>query len=321
MTQKNGSDITFRKDLCRLAQFGANIADAHSCFVLLPAWVLMAQNGESPKSAYLEIGGAHSLSNDIIFNAQLVPDNGLIGWVAKHKSPIHVSPFDRDSRTLGVYREDQKLKSFIGIPIKLTLDKMHQDNESTGVIACDSKKSFAFSKLQGKLLENLAAEVANTVSLSLRCFSGNVSNDNWQLFMSKAESLVDSLGRQSVEALRLKFTNFNDLEQRLGSAKAVELFEKTYRLIQQALPEHFPSYCLPNGDVIMLVDAMMGRFYENRFAAICSHITAQDNEPAFECLRSSFRDRQYRNASLGQLFAFQSSESITKGISYEYRRA
>jgi hypothetical protein len=108
-------------------------------------------------------------------NAKIARGNGLIGWVAKHNRSIHVSPFERDSRTLGIYSEDQQLKSFIGIPVNLGAGNPSggasspsaggEESANVGVIACDSKKSFAFSKLQGKLLEDLAAEVSNTVRL------------------------------------------------------------------------------------------------------------------------------------------------------------
>ena len=100
------------------------------------------------KSITLELAGFHTLSNDIISNCVIPKGDGLIGWVSKHKQAIHVSPFERDSRTLGTYSRDQSLKSFIGIPVQIPVGSQLQ----YGVIACDSKKSYAFSETPGQTL-------------------------------------------------------------------------------------------------------------------------------------------------------------------------
>lgn len=303
-------------DLYRLARFGANLSDAHSCFIFLPA-ELVARLTCSPSSDDKEQGralvltGFHSLSTDIVADCRLPRGSGLIGWVAKHRRSIHVSPFELDSRTLGMYHNDQQLKSFIGIPIPL-VPEQGQDL-GAGVIACDSKKSFAFSKLQGKLLEDLAAEVANTLELLMVYSSQGQADVAWNTFVRRSEELGAALGHGSVDLLRLKLANFEVLEQRLGTAKALALADQVYRLFQQALPPHFPLVRLLNGDILVALDIMMGSFFENKFRAICEHIAPLGARPHFEFIKSSSRDKKRKIGDIQTLVALTSSSEASLG--------
>ena len=221
-------------DLYRLARFGANISDAYSCFIFLPA-ELMAQLICSPVLASAESGrtlvlaGSHTLSNDTIADCRVTRESGLIGWVSKHNRSIHVSPFELDSRTLGIYSTDQQLKSFLGVPIPLDLPNVRVSG--AGVIACDSKKSFAFSKLQTKLLENLAAEISNTIQLLLTYNEQGQTDVAWQSFLRRSEELISAIGHQSVEILRLRLSNFMHLESTIGTTSCLALIEQAYRLL------------------------------------------------------------------------------------------
>jgi len=272
------------KDLQRLASFGANIADAHSCFIFLPD-DLSEDTSETtsrrPKSRgaqELNLAGCHSLSDDVVNTVSLPIDNGIIGWVARHRRPIHASPFDRDSRTLGIYTRNQQLKSFIGIPVLLGEDK-------TGVLACDSKKSFAFSRIQEKLLEDLAAEVSSNLSRITSVRSDN-RESSWQDFLNASKQLVDALGLESLEVLRLKPQNFEELERDHGTTLATEMNNRMLRLIKQALPPHFPITRLANGDIIVVLDNMMAALYENKIRAVGRHISGTAASPDFLYLRS-----------------------------------
>jgi len=326
---QSSAEISLRKDLCRLARFGANISDAYSCFIFLPTWVLSLKKSQKGESDLLKIGGYHSLSNDVVTRCRLAVDSGLIGWAARHNRSIHVSPFDRDSRTLGIYSSDQHLKSFIGIPVPVKSGNEASDYEEksriTGVVACDSKKSFAFSKIQGKLLEDLAREIANTVRLWLRCCRQSVEESSFESFMKKGQMLVDALGNQSVEILRLQPVNLSEIESALGTAGAISAYQQILRLIQQALPPHFPLCKLPGGEIIVVLDSMMAGFYENRIRAISGHINTGGMNLRFEYTRKSFRDKKSRMLGLEGLISAthgsSSAEPFQKGIDYEYCRA
>jgi len=322
-------EVGLRRDLCRLARFGANLADAHSCFIFLPEVVLSNRESSlrrlgAQSETFLELVGFHSLCRDILYNCRLSITTGLIGWVAKHMRAIHVSPFERDSRTLGIYSGDQQLKSFIGIPLNLP-GECASGVEISGVVACDSRKAFAFSKLQGKLLEDLAAEIGSTLQLSWRAKNFRKNSDSWHDFLRDTITLVDGLGRDSLEILRLKLRNFAELEQGLGTSETLKLVTQLQRLIKQALPSNFPVLLLCNGDIIIALDTMVSSFYENRINAICERIGAQGMKPCFQYSRRSARDKRYRGATVERLICdtsmIEESSSTKQGELYEFRRA
>ena len=292
-----------------MARFGANLSDAHSCFIFLPNDLMASLAGSPPPADFnrtarsLTLAGYHSLSNDVIENCSLPPGDGLIGWVAKHNKAIHVSPFELDSRTLGIYASDQQLKSFIGIPISLDCG-LPTNSQVTGVLASDSKKSFAFSKLQGKLLEDLAQEIANTIELLLLYGSQGQTDVAWQTFLRRSEELVAALGAGSVEILRLKLVNFAELEVLLGTSSCLALVEQIFRLLQQALPPHFPIARLLNGDIVVCLDNMVTSFYENKICALCEHIAGEGRRPKFIFSRASFRDKKYKAAGIEGLVGY-----------------
>ena len=284
-----------RRDLCRLARFGANLSDAHSCFIFLPS--LPFSGSRTPHGErVLELFGHHSLASDVIQESRISAETGLIGWVAKHHRSIHVSPFEQESHTLGVYHSDHDLKSFIGIPISVAFMPEGESGGLSGVIACDSKKSFAFSKIQGKLLEDLSGEISSSVRLLLLALRTVSFEASWREFLSRGEELMQALGAQSVQVLRLKVANFGVAESKLGTGRAIDLFEQVYRLAQQAIPPHLPSFKLPNGDLVFVVDTMMTNFYENKIRAICNHVVVDGVRLSFSFARGSLQGR--RNATL-----------------------
>ena len=295
-----------RRDLCRLARFGANISDAYSCFVFLPAHIFAAADVLSAQRI-LQLVGHHSLAREVNLNCKISSDSGLIGWVATHGRSIHVSPFEHDSRTLGVYPTDQGLKSFIGIPISLPLlvppDGRGDGSALSGVIACDSKKSFAFSKLQGKLLEELSWEVANTLKLILCALNRPGERYTWAEFMARGRQFLSALGAQSVDVLRMKLVNFERTEQIIGSGRAVEVVEQAYRLALQAVPPHLPHFRFPTGDVVFLVDNMMTSFYENKIRAVCSRILADAAGLSFVFVREAAKSKRAKNVNIERLIS------------------
>lgn len=107
----------------------------------------------------LSVAAFHTLSRDFLQGAQINLGAGLVGWTAENKVRISVCPFQHDSRTLLYYSTDQSLKSFIAIPIIGSNDVL------LGVLCCDSKKSYAFTKLTEKILHDCARQSAILMEL------------------------------------------------------------------------------------------------------------------------------------------------------------
>ena len=281
-----------RAELSRLTRFGANVADALSCLIFLPSSVARWTASQVPVQTTAVVGedtldlvAAHSLAQSILPTCKLPLETGLVGWVAKHNRSIHVSPFDRDSRTLGTYAEDEKLKSWVGVPIPLDFIPATQ---LVGVLSCDSKKSFAFSKLHVKLIEELALQVSCTLRLSLQTRAPETTGLTWQQFMERGMKLHSALGAQAAEMLRIKVDNFDELENALGTERAVDVWEQTRRLVQQTLPPHFPSFRLPTGEMLVVVDNMMSAYLQNRIHVVCSHGSSLSVKPRFSFSKAPF---------------------------------
>lgn len=288
------------KDLERLARFGANVLDAHSCFIFVPGQILSEIASETQGIAQdtLYLLGTHSLSTSVINGCSIKNEMGLIGWVARNGRSIHVSPFERDSRVLGVYKEDQQLKSFIGIPVPVIL----KDGTSiSGVVACDSKKAFAFSKLQGKLLEELGEEVGAIVSLHRKAQTSVGGTQTWEQFLKRGYELSETVGQNSIEVLRVRISNYQSLENVMGTGGAVQFVEQIFRLIGQSLPPHYPIYRGPLGEVLMIVDNMMANVYENKILAIASHTAIKGRKAEIEFRSRGFNGRVEKVFNLEKL--------------------
>lgn len=273
--------LSVRKDLGRLAAFGANISDAHSCFIFLPRAIdaaLCDYRRDTNPAMYgeLVLSSYHSLSNCVIGDVSIPKGNGLIGWVAKNQQIIHMAPFDRASSAIGTYSGEQNLKSFIALPIHIL------GCNEIGVIACDSKKSFAFTPLQTKLLQNLTDQITRTLNLCGLVQERFIAEDSWQRFIERGIELGNALGKNSIDILRLVPSNLNEVECRIGTTQLIEVFEQVYRLIQQALPPHFPICRLPNGHIIIILDNMMTGFFENKIELLLSKFRGAKSQLTFQ---------------------------------------
>lgn len=275
--------LQLKEQLNRIARFGANITEAHTCAVFIPS-ALSSSGALSGGSALLTLTGHHSLSNDVMDGCQLPFHTGLIGWVATHRRAIHVSPFEHESRVLGMYDKNHDLKSFIGVPV--LLGSNDDEHPATGVITCDSKKSFAFSKLQGKWLEDLAQQTATTVNLIVEKGRSAGCDNSWELFRGKAHELSQALGADSLDVLRIRIANFAHVEACVGPSAALELFDQFLRLAQQSIPPHFPLFKTPTGDILIVLDNMMTQFHETRILALAKHVCPQGLTVELEFSRS-----------------------------------
>lgn len=295
-------------DLLRLAKLSANLVEAHSSFIFLPQSLLKAcllnassnrAHTESGANDLITLVASHSLCPGIIEGCSLSPEMGLIGWVARNHRSIHVSPFERDSRILGVYKDDQQLKSFIGIPVPLT---KYSPNVS-GVLACDSKKAFAFTKLQGKILEEVGTEIGAVVSLHLKLNEARSSAPSWESFLNKGDQLIEALGIESTTAMRIRITNSHSIYQKLGTARAIRYFEQMYRLIGQSVPPHYPLYRTPTGEILIMLDNMMNDIYENKIIALSNHTALGGVKANFDFRFRSFDSRRDGQFNLERLIS------------------
>jgi len=123
-----------------LSQLIANSTESHT------AAIFKADN----EKRTLTLVAAQTLSRGLIPGATFNFGQGLVGWVAENRSKIAVCPFENDATTLMYYSSDQELKSFIALPI------FSSEKELIGVLACDSKRSYAFSKIAEKVLSDCA---------------------------------------------------------------------------------------------------------------------------------------------------------------------
>jgi hypothetical protein len=139
------------------------------------------------------------------------------------------------------------------------------------------------------------------------------------------------MGLTSVEVLRIKLKNFEDVELALGTEGSTAYVDQLARLIQQALPPHLPMLRLPNGDLILFLDNMVTAFYESRVRALAEHLVTKfpSETPLhldFAFVRRSFRKKEYRSFSLERLIAdscrdADTGKPSTISLEYEYRRA
>jgi|GEM_PF-3244793 len=143
------SDTSAKGDFDSLAALAANATESYSAVILL-----LDQETE-----VLSIVGSHSLSRDFLEETKFSLGSSFVGWVAQHLKPVLVCPFERDATILRYYSADQALKSFIALPI------IRDDGQLVGVLACDSKKRYAFSKIDEKILSDCCRQVVAVLNL------------------------------------------------------------------------------------------------------------------------------------------------------------
>jgi signal transduction protein with GAF and PtsI domain len=93
----------------------------------------------------LRLQGYHSLSLHIDPETCLQIGDSLIGWVAKNQKAVNISQFDRDTRNLKLYLRDEKIKSFLAVPVG-----------ELGVLCIDSKRNYVFTEKDQKILQTFA---------------------------------------------------------------------------------------------------------------------------------------------------------------------
>lgn len=294
----------FSSDIEHITKLAANLLEAHTAAVFLPQDLLVSivSDNKTGNKELLEPVAVHTLAPTYADLKTLRSDAGLIGWVSKNKKSIHVSPFERDSRVLGIYKEDLQLKSFLGVPVLI-----QDHNEICGVLIADSKKAFAFSKLQGKLLEDLAQQVSRTISLYRDKTSLKEVKKEYSQFIQKGEKLIQTMGPAEIAALRIRVSNISECEKQIGTGETLKLIDQVYRLITQAIPPHCPICITITGEIICLIDSMTTDLYTNKILAITEYTKIQGRT-----LQVEFRAR-----SIGKTEKFISLENLVTQTHFE----
>ena len=305
------SNLNLREELGRLTRFGANLAEAHSCAIFLPSSVVqLFERALSADTSHLELSAIHTMCSEVDSETIIAAGVGLIGWVSKHRRAIHVAPFEHDSRTLGMYTDDVAIKSFIGVPVLLDRLARSGSGVACGALVCDSKKSYAFSKLHAKMLDELAGQIASTIHFAEALLARRGSDNSWDGFMTQAHQLSDALGLTSLDVLRLRLTEYAKLESEIGTQAAARLTEQVTRLVQQSLPPHFPIYKAPNGDLIVVLDNMMTAFFENKIKAVCERVRFGEYQVNFEFVRCAMPGKFSAAVSLERLIAQSATAAV-----------
>ena len=303
------SIVQIREDLKKLAKLAANVSDAHTCSVFLPTGLLTSsipqrdQVGNSLGTPFpmghhhapitdtielkkifqlgpdlavgsIEMVATHSASTCLVRDSRIQVGNGLIGWVAENSRSIHVAPFDMDSSVLGIYTETEPLKSLVAVPIPMPTENPNVRTFS-GVLMCDSRKAFSFTKPQMKHLEEIATLISRLLFWTHFKKETTSTENSWDTFLTKTVQLSEAIGHDSIEMVRISLDSFGELETALGITGAVHQSEQFVRLIQQALPPHFPLVRLPNGDILVALDNMMAAFFQNKIRTLASHLNEQ----------------------------------------------
>jgi signal transduction protein with GAF and PtsI domain len=115
-----------------------------------------------PAKNKLNLRAYHSLSLHIDPDTQLQVGDSLIGWVAKNQSPVNIAKFDRDTRNLKLYLRDEKIKSFLAVPVG-----------EAGVLCIDSKRNYVFTDKDQKILHDFALLVLHVLEAQEICEQKN----------------------------------------------------------------------------------------------------------------------------------------------------
>jgi signal transduction protein with GAF and PtsI domain len=94
----------------------------------------------------------HTLSRSFRADADIAPGEGLVGFVAKHGTPVDVDRYKQGSNATLLYEHDEGVKAFVGMPVG-------QD----GVLVVDTKNRLAFGEREKKIIRDFSKVLANLV--------------------------------------------------------------------------------------------------------------------------------------------------------------
>lgn len=172
-----------------------------------------------PSANYLKLAACRSYSAEIIKEAALDAQKGILGWVVKEKQALLYPVFSKDSKDLGYYAKSEPLKSLLAVPIIM-------ENRVEGIAVADSEEENHFNEGSKSLLAGFAEEAARLMILH------------------------QSHSALGLEGERLKEWN-RYLEQMANRLRVDEVIEIMGKLIPELVPcEHLVLLQAPeSGDV------------------------------------------------------------------------
>ncbi len=150
---RDGCTSELTHALHQLTRLVANVTESYTSAIFL------SNQNDQAEGPAVTLTAIHTLSRDIVPGVRIAMGAGLVGWTAENRVRISVCPFEHDATTLLYYSSDQALKSFIALPV------LSPSGELLGVLACDSKKSYAFAKVTEKVLIDCADQAAALILL------------------------------------------------------------------------------------------------------------------------------------------------------------
>lgn len=297
-----------REDCKELVSLAAQITDAHSSAIFLPTELLRNEyhlsshslrprgtdrgtdasqpalslqgrgdsNGDPSTSDHrtssIDLVAVYSRSR-VARDARIPVGASVLGWVAEHGRSIHLNPCELNSSAIGIYADQQPIKSLIAVPVR-TSKHTSSSQEACGVLVCDSLKADSFTNTHVSLIEHVgvcAHRLIIWAQLSADAAHGETS---WDHFKHKTRELGDAIGANSIEFLRIRIESFSELESIAGLSVAVQTADQFLRLAQQSLPPHFPMTRLPNGDIVIAVDNMMSAFFRQKLETLATHLNS-----------------------------------------------
>jgi two-component system cell cycle response regulator len=111
-----------------------------------------------PSANYLKLAAWRSYSAEIIKEAALDAQKGILGWVVKEKQALLYPVFSKDSKDLGYYAKSEPLKSLLAVPIIM-------ENRVEGIAVADSEDENHFNEGSKALLAGFAEEAARLMIL------------------------------------------------------------------------------------------------------------------------------------------------------------
>lgn len=241
--------------LLKIVQSGSTIPNVLSSLLFLPI-----RYPEVTAATDLELSvSSSSIPNDL-HAEQVEIGQGVIGWIAAQNRPrLYTDP---SKQSYSVYRTTS-VRSVIGFPVAL--------NGARGVVAFDSLKAYAFGKRHLTTLRDLSLEVSETLTTNVRAQLA-MRPSSWESFVKRGERLLEALGGDGVEMIRVQILNDTELLAAYGREVWEESQDRLLRLIEQTLPPHFPICRVPDGDIAILVDNLMSSFFKKKIETVAKDL-------------------------------------------------
>ncbi|HMO01897.1 MAG TPA: GAF domain-containing protein [Oligoflexia bacterium] len=262
-----------------IAKLAAKATSAHTVFVLLSSELLRLNNKANSKyQAYNQefvLFNWHSLSNSINTEYRVATGQGFAGWVAGNRKPLTISPLNRDSKQLGLYTANIGINSLVAVPIIDHYSNSDHHNSPLrpllGILICDSLQTYAFDREAIEVIEEVASQTASAIIYHFQ--EKRVSDDraSWNKFVRKTHQLIDQLGKNSLDVLRVKIKNFREFELKNGPAACIAAYQAFSRQIEELLPENGTFMALSNSDLVIVIDNMLSDFIEDKLLTIAKH--------------------------------------------------